>query len=301
MLLGNEICTKNGQGNSISNPSNQSVNELQNTRQLANTELVDGSKPKWCHSEPAQSGGEEPAFACGLPALIFTKKTPVHAMNTRGQPSRTLESLKSIGHLLARYTAWIWSLLQVVGIWGPFAIALADSALLGMPVDAIVAAYVYNDHKRLLFYVATASLGSVLGSVPLYLIGYAGGEAVLRKRISEQRFHQIHESFEKHEFWALMLPGMMPPPTPFKIFVLAAAAFEMRFRDFAIAIFAARFVRFLAVGLLTLRFGPQIVSMLAYLFRRHFAWIVAAIGAGLLAWLLIRRSRRPTGATVPRS
>jgi membrane protein YqaA with SNARE-associated domain len=172
------------------------------------------------------------------------------------------------------------------------AIAFADSALLGMPVDAIVAAYVYNDHKRLLFYVTMASLGSVLGSVPLYLIGYAGGEAVLRKRISEQRFLQIHDSFEKHEFWALMFPGMMPPPTPFKIFVLAAAAFEMRFRDFAAAIFAARFIRFLAVGLLTLRFGPQIVGLLGDLFRRRFAWIAGAIAGGLLVWLLMRRNRK---------
>lgn len=200
--------------------------------------------------------------------------------------------MKAIGHLLARYTASIWGLLQVLGIWGPFAIAFADSALLGMPVDAIVAAYVYNDHKRLLFYVFMAALGSVLGSVPLYLIGYAGGEAVLRKRIPEERFSQIHQSFEKHEFWALMFPGMLPPPTPFKIFVLAAAAFEMRFRDFALAIFAARFIRFLVESLLVLRFGPQIVTLLVELFRRHFAWVLGAICGGLLVGLVLRRGRR---------
>jgi membrane protein YqaA with SNARE-associated domain len=204
--------------------------------------------------------------------------------------------LKAIGHLLARYTAWIWSLLQVLGIWGPFAIAFADSALLGMPVDAIVAAYVYNDRKRLLFYVTMASLGSVLGSVPLYLIGYAGGETLLRKRISEERFFRIHRSFERHEFWALMFPGMLPPPTPFKIFVLSAAAFEMRFRDFAAAIFAARFVRFLIVSLLTLRFGPQIVTLLVDLFRRHFAWVIGAIAGGLLVWLLMRRNGKSVGS-----
>jgi membrane protein YqaA with SNARE-associated domain len=103
--------------------------------------------------------------------------------------------LKTIGHILARYTAWIWMLLQHLGIWGVFVIAFADSALLGMPVDAIVAAYVYQDRKRLLFYVALASLGSALGSIPLYIIGYLGGEKVLRKRISEERFLRIHHSF----------------------------------------------------------------------------------------------------------
>jgi membrane protein YqaA with SNARE-associated domain len=200
--------------------------------------------------------------------------------------------LKTIGHILARYTAWIWMLLQHLGIWGVFVIAFSDSALLGMPVDAIVATYVYKDPKRLLFYVATAALGSVLGSIPLYLIGYAGGENVLRKRISEERFQRIHHSFERHEFWALMFPGMLPPPTPFKIFVLAAAVFEMKFRDFLAAVFAGRFVRFLVLSLLTLWFGPQIVGLLGTVVRQHLAWLLGAIGGGVLVWLLMWRSRR---------
>jgi membrane protein YqaA with SNARE-associated domain len=183
-------------------------------------------------------------------------------------------------------------LLQHLGIWGVFVIAFADSALLGMPVDAIVAAYVYKDPRRLLFYVATAALGSVLGSVPLYLIGYAGGESVLRKRISEERFQRIHRSFERHEFWALMFPGMLPPPTPFKIFVLAAAVFEMKFRDFLAAVFAGRFVRVLVLSLLTLWFGPQIVELMGSVVRQHLAWLLGAIGGGVLVWLLMRRSRR---------
>ena len=88
--------------------------------------------------------------------------------------------MKTIGHILARYTAWILHVLAPLGIWGVFAIAFADSALLGMPVDAIVAYYVYQDHRKLLFYVVMASLGSVIGSIPLYVIGYLGGEKVLR-------------------------------------------------------------------------------------------------------------------------
>jgi membrane protein YqaA with SNARE-associated domain len=143
--------------------------------------------------------------------------------------SRTLTvPLKKIGHILARYTAWILGLMKVLGIWGPFVIAFADSALLGMPVDFIVATYVYQDRRRFLLYIVMASLGSALGSIPLYIIGYLGGEKVLRKRISEERFLKIHRSFEEHEFWALMFPGMLPPPIPFKLFVLGAAVFEMR-------------------------------------------------------------------------
>jgi len=204
--------------------------------------------------------------------------------------------LKTIGHILAKYTAWILQLLGPLGIWGVFAIAFADSALLGMPVDAIVAFYVYQDHRRLLLYVVMASLGSALGSIPLYIIGYVGGEKVLRKRISEERFQQIHRSFEQHEFWALMFPGMLPPPTPFKIFVLGAAVFEMKFRDFMAAIFAGRFVRFLILALLTLWFGPQSVGVMGMVVRQHFSWLLGAIAGGVLVWLLMRRSRRRKAA-----
>jgi membrane protein YqaA with SNARE-associated domain len=200
--------------------------------------------------------------------------------------------LKTIGNILKRYTAWIWGLLAPLGIWGVFLIAFADSALLGMPVDAVVAAYVYKDRSYFLLYVALASLGSALGSIPLYLIGYLGGEKVLRKRISEERFLKIHRSFEQHEFWALMFPAMLPPPTPFKIFVLGAAVFEMRFSHFLAAIFAGRCARFLVVSLLTLRFGPQIVQLTAILFKQHFYWVLGAIAVGLAAFWWLRRQKR---------
>jgi membrane protein YqaA with SNARE-associated domain len=209
--------------------------------------------------------------------------------------------LKTIGHILARYTAWIWGLLAPLGIWGVFLIAFADSALLGMPIDAMVAAYVYQDHRRFLLYVVLASLGSALGSIPLYVIGYLGGEKVLRKRISEERFLKIHRSFEQHEFWALMFPGMLPPPMPFKIFVLGAAVFEMRFTDFLIAIFAGRFVRFLVLSLLTLWFGPQIVQLVGSLFKRHLYSVLGIIAIGGILFWLLRRNRKVRSKSIESS
>jgi len=186
-------------------------------------------------------------------------------------------------------------LLHHLGAWGVFVIAFADSALLGMPVDAVVATYVYKDHKRLIFYVLMASLGSALGSIPLYLIGYFGGEQVLRKRISEERFQRIHASFERHQFWALMFPGMLPPPTPFKLFILGAAVAEMNWIHFLLAIFAGRFVRFLTLSLLALCFGPEIVGLFGSLFSRHLylvsATFIGAVLLGFYYWGLRGRRR----------
>ena len=196
---------------------------------------------------------------------------------------------------MARYTAWVLGLMKLLGIWGVFMIAFADSALLGMPVDFVVATYVYQDRRRLLLYIAMASLGSALGSVPLYIVGYLGGEKVLRKRISEERFLKIHRSFEDHEFWALMFPGMLPPPMPYKIFVLGAAVFEMRFRDFLVAIFLGRFVRFLVLSVLVLWFGPPIVGLLGGLLKQHWLGVLGVILGGVCLWLLFRRRVRAGG------
>ena len=181
--------------------------------------------------------------------------------------------------------------MKVLGVWGPFVIAFADSALLGMPVDFVVATYVYQNRSRMLLYVAMASLGSALGSVPLYVIGYLGGEKVLRKRISEERFLKIHRSFEQHEFWALMFPGMLPPPMPFKIFVLAAAVFEMKFRDFLVAVFAGRFVRFFVLSVLVLWFGPQILGILGGVLKHHWIWVVVLVVGAPTIWLVLRRRK----------
>jgi len=206
--------------------------------------------------------------------------------------------LNTIKNILKKYTAWIWKVLAPLGPWGVFAIAAVDGSLFGMPVDAVVAGYVYNDRPHFLFYVAMASAGSALGSIVIYAIGYFGGETVLRKRISEERFHKIHASFERHEFWAVMFPALLPPPTPFKLFVLAASAFEMRFTHFLAAVFAGRFVRFFVLAILTIEFGPQVVHVVGSLVKQHAWWlltgVLVAVALGVLVW---SKRRRPSQAT----
>ena len=204
--------------------------------------------------------------------------------------------MKTIKHILARYSALLWALLKPLGAWGVFAIAALDGSLFGLPVDAIVASYVYTDRTRFLLYVFMASAGSVLGSIVIYIIGYTGGEALLRKRIPPERFAKIHATFQKHPFWGLMFPAMLPPPTPFKLFVLAASVSEMQFSHFLLAIFAGRLVRFTVLALLTLEFGPDIVQLTGAIFRQHFSWVLGAVGVGLAIWLVVRRRRAKSKA-----
>jgi membrane protein YqaA with SNARE-associated domain len=166
-------------------------------------------------------------------------------------------------------------------------IAVLDGAAIGLPMDPFVATYVFKNHSLFWLYTLLASAGSAVGSSILYWIGYAGGEAFLRKRISEERFIKIQSSFDQHEFWAVMFPAMLPPPTPFKLFVLSAAVFEMNFWHFFLAVFAGRFVRFLLLSLLVIKFGPQFVQLIAH----HFIWILAAMVIAIAVWAIVRNMR----------
>lgn len=201
-----------------------------------------------------------------------------------------LEILKQI---VARYSELVWAMLKPLGSWAVFAIAGIDSAFFGFPLDPVVASYVYQDRPRFLLYAVMASAGSAVGCIILYLIGYKGGEVLLEKRISRTKFNKIRSSFDRHDFWALMFPSMLPPPFPFKLFVLAASVFEMNFWHFLLAIFVGRLVRFLILSLLVLKFGPQVVALTSAAVAKYWPVLGVAVTAiaGLLAWLWYRARR----------
>jgi len=197
-------------------------------------------------------------------------------------------------HILSRYTVFVWGLLKPLGVWGAFGIAAVDAAFLGLPLDPVVAGYIYNDRSRFLLYALMASAGSAIGSLVIYGIGYSGGELLLRKRISGPRFDKIRSSFERREFWALMIPSMLPPPAPFKLFVLSAGVFEMHFTHFLLAIFSGRMVRFLVLSLLTLFFGPHVVTFAGVLLHKHLALTLGSAAVVIvLIYVLYRLWRQP--------
>jgi membrane protein YqaA with SNARE-associated domain len=202
--------------------------------------------------------------------------------------------LHSISKFLAKYSAWIWGLLSPLGAWGVFAIAFVDSALFGMPLDAVVGGYVYYRPSLFWLYTLMAAAGSALGSMIIYVIGYKGGEVLLEKRMPKAKFERIKKSFENHEFLALMFPAMLPPPTPYKLIVLSAAAFEMDWHRFLFAIFLGRVARFTILSTLVMVFGPQIIGFIGTMVRQHLAATLGVLGIlillGVVIWKL--RARR---------
>jgi membrane protein YqaA with SNARE-associated domain len=198
-----------------------------------------------------------------------------------------------VKHLLAKWTHWILVVLSPLGIWGVMGFAFVDAAFLGMPLDAIVGGYVWAAPRRFLLISALAAAGSGLGSIVIYWIGYRGGEVFLVRRIGEARFNKIRAAFDRHEFLALMLPSMLPPPTPFKLFVLSAGVAEMRFTHFLGAIFFGRFLRFVLFSLLVIHYGPEIVGFFGNVVHNHARLAIAIVaGAALIGWWVWRLRKK---------
>lgn len=208
--------------------------------------------------------------------------------------------MRAIKTILAKYTAWVWAILQPMGSWGVFFIAFIDSALWGMPLDPVVAGYCWAQPKKAPFFVIMAAAGSAFGSLFIYFIGEKGGELLLEKRVGKARMERMRDKFEQHEFLTLMLPAMLPPPTPFKAILLAAAVFQMHLRDFLLAIFIGRLLRFSLLAVLTLMFGPQIVNFFGTVVIRHWAISLALFFAacgGIWLWFLSQKRRRKRAKT----
>jgi membrane protein YqaA with SNARE-associated domain len=138
--------------------------------------------------------------------------------------------------------------------------------------------FVANDHKRFLLYCFMAALGSAVGSLLPYYLGRAGGELFLLKRINRQRYEQLRDRFEKQEFLAIMVPAMMPPPMPVKLFEFAAGVFEMKPVWFFCAILAGKFLRFLIWAIITITYGPAILHTITRTIHEHRDYVLGVTG-----------------------
>lgn len=203
------------------------------------------------------------------------------------------ESLPAQNHFLLKITAWI-AFLKTLGGWGVLTLAGIDSAAIPIPLDALVAGYVFSNPGHAWVYVIAGAIGSSLGSLIPYYLGRAGGELFLLKRIDEAKLQRIRDRFERQEFLALMVPAMLPPPTPFKLFVFSAGVFEMRLPWFLAAIVVGRLVRFSVLAVLTVIFGPQIVSQIKNLVIHHPSLaVLIGIVVLVLGYIVFRLVKAP--------
>jgi membrane protein YqaA with SNARE-associated domain len=185
-----------------------------------------------------------------------------------------------------------------LGIWGAALAGLVDSGTIPIPMDPLIATWAWNDHRHAYLYVIMAAAGSAVGGLIPFLLGRAGGELFLLRRIDRARYEAMMARFEKQEFLAMAIPSAMPPPTPWKAFVFGAGVFEMNIWHFLLAVFTGRAVRFGVEAALTIKYGPQIINVVGDLFKHHLMVTLVALFVllGLLLfWVIRKRYRKPAG------
>ncbi len=151
-----------------------------------------------------------------------------------------------------------------LGAPGLFLISFLDSSILTFPVinDLLLIELSIQKPARMPLYAAMAMLGSVLGCLLLYILAKKGGEAFFHKKAGE-RARVIRHWVEKNGFGGMLIAALLPPPTPFKIFVFAAGVFEVPPASFASAVTLARFIRYFGIGYLAIRYGDQALPFIA--------------------------------------
>jgi membrane protein YqaA with SNARE-associated domain len=209
---------------------------------------------------------------------------------------------KKIGVGLLKANAWLLALLKPLGAFGVLIVAIIDSSTLPMPLDAMVVEYVVRDHAKFLIYCFVAALGAAIGSLLPYYLGRAGGELFLLKRINRARYEQLRDRFEKQEFLAIMIPALMPPPFPVKIFELAAGVFEMKPLWFFSALLLGKFVRFVVVSLIIMVYGPAIFHTMIRTLHHHQDLMIVTVAVLillLLVYVLRKVFDRRRGTSLP--
>jgi membrane protein YqaA with SNARE-associated domain len=165
-----------------------------------------------------------------------------------------------------------------LGAPGLFLISFLDSSVLTFPVinDLLLIELSILHPARMPLYAFMAALGSILGCVLLYFLAKKGGEALFRKKAGD-RAQAIRYWVERNGFVGMLAAALLPPPTPFKVFVLAAGAFEVPLLTFTGAVILARLVRYFGVGYLAIRFGHDAMPYL----KAHL-WQVGSLGIALV-------------------
>ena len=202
---------------------------------------------------------------------------------------------KFLGKWLARYKGFVLGVLGPLGVWGALLAGAVDSGTIPIPMDPLIATWAWNDHRHAWIYVVMAAAGSAIGGLIPFLLGRAGGELFLLRRIDRSRYEAMMARFEKQEFLAMAIPSALPPPTPWKAFVFGAGVFEMKIWHFMLAVFVGRAVRFGVEAALTIKYGPQIVDVVGDLFKHHLTLtlvIIAALAGVLLFWVIRKRYTR---------
>jgi membrane protein YqaA with SNARE-associated domain len=191
--------------------------------------------------------------------------------------------------------AWFLEFARAIGGPGLFLVAFLDSSLLSLPEinDLLIIWMVARNPPVMVYYAAMATLGSVVGCLLLYYLGHRGGEAMLKKRFHERHIDRAMELSRRYGALAIIVPALLPPPAPFKIFVLLAGVARVPVWTFVVSVTVGRGIRYFGEGLLAVWYGERAITWLQANGRAvALAMGVATLVGGIVYYVWKNRRRR---------
>jgi membrane protein YqaA with SNARE-associated domain len=199
---------------------------------------------------------------------------------------------------MGNFVSRIQSLALALGAPGLFLVTFLDSSFLSLPeaTDLLLIWMVIQHKSRMVLYASTAVVGSVVGCLALYYVGRKGGDALVRSRFKSGNVDRALATIQKYGVLAVLIPCLLPPPAPFKIFIILAGIAGINVVQFALAIAIGRTIRYFAEGFLAIRYGDQAMDYIhtnGKAVSLGLVGLIVAGAAGYFLWLKARkRSRR---------
>ena len=199
--------------------------------------------------------------------------------------------MKSVLHFATKWLTRLSEYLITFGAFGLFAVALLDSTFVPLPssCDALMLLLSTTYPRWMLLYAFMATAGSALGCLILYLISRRAGARALN-RFSETKQRRVRHWIERYDMFAVLGATLLPPPFPFKLFVVSAGVFRFSLLRFMLAIIVGRAFRFLLEGYFAVRYGAQAKEILA----KYYPWIGVGLVVGIIVFVILRQKfKRP--------
>jgi membrane protein YqaA with SNARE-associated domain len=189
---------------------------------------------------------------------------------------------------------WLQALVLKFGGLGMFVVTFFDSSILAFPFfpDAVVMELCATNPARTPYYVFMAATGSLAGCILLYALAKTGGEAYFHRH-AKGKAEKIREWVDSNAFLSAFLPAVLPPPFPFKPFVLAQGVFQVPVRTFILAILLGRALRYGLEGFFAVKYGD---AALAFLKFHGIAVVLGVLGAAVVLYLISRLAFKTTPA-----
>ena len=193
--------------------------------------------------------------------------------------------------MMHRLYNWVLEWMRTpYGVWVLFLVAVAESSFFPIPPDVFLMALCISSPKRSFRYGGICAIGSVLGGIAGYGLGFwfmdAIGSRIIELYGFADKYQIVQDLYRQYDAWAVGAAGFTP--LPYKIFTITAGAFRIDFPTFVFVSFVARSARFAIVAGLIYKFGAPIrtfiekyLNLLSVLFL-----VLLILGFVLIKWLI---------------